>query len=85
MSGSNYFFLTLPLPPLPQPYLASDQSTGRGHSPIHQYKIGLKFADRGPAHQNKSQIPLQLVPPIRKLPQASYPYLSEGRQTITEN
>ena len=29
---------------------------------------------------NKTQIPPQSVPPIRKLPQASYPYPSEGRQ-----
>ena len=35
--------------------------------------------------QNKTQIPPQPVPPIRKLPQASYPYLSEGIQNGNHN
>ena len=36
--------------------------------------------DPCPAHQSKTQIPPQPVPPIRKLLQASYPHPSEGRQ-----
>ena len=48
--------------------LASGQTTGREHSPTHQQKIGLKFTDHGPAHQNKTQFPPQSVSPIRNLP-----------------
>ena len=36
--------------------------------------------DPCPTHQSKTQIPPQPVPPIRKLPQASYPHPPEGRQ-----
>jgi len=36
-------------------------------------------------HQSKTQISPQPVPPIRKLPQASYPYPSEGRQNKNHN
>ena len=42
-----------------------------------------RFTEHGPTHQNKTQIPP--VPPIRKLPQASYPYPSEGRQNGNHN
>ena len=65
--------------------LVSDQTTGREHSPAHQQKIGLKITKHGPAHQNKTQLSPQSVSPIRKLPQASYPYLSEGRQNENQN
>ena len=37
------------------------------------------------AYQSKTQIPLQPVPPIRKLPQASYLYPSEGRHNENHN
>ena len=36
-------------------------------------------------HQNKTQFPPQSVSPIRKLPLASYPCPSEGRQTENHN
>ena len=36
-------------------------------------------SEHGPFHQNKTQIPPQSVSPIRKPPQVSYSYLSEGR------
>ena len=39
----------------------------------------------GPAHQNKTQFPPQSVSPIRKLPQASYPSPSKGKQTENHN
>ena len=63
--------------------LASGLTTGRERSPAHQQKIGLKIY-----HQNKTQIPPEPVLPIRKIPQASYPYPSGDRQrktTVTEN
>ena len=41
--------------------------------------------ENGPAHQNKTQFPPLLVSPIRKLPYASYPYPSEGRQNENDN
>ena len=48
--------------------LASGQTTGREHSPACQQKIGLRFSEHGPAHQNKTQFPPQSISPIRKLP-----------------
>ena len=48
--------------------LASGQITGREHSPTLQQKIGLKFTEHGPAHQNKTPFIPQSVSPIRKLP-----------------
>ena len=65
--------------------LVSDQTMGREHSPAHQQKIGLKITKHGPAHQNKTQFSPQSVSPIRKLPQASYPYPSESRQNENHN
>ena len=56
---------------------------GREHSPTHQQKIGLKIC--WPTHHSKIQIHPQPVPPIRNLPQASYLYPSEGRQTENHN
>ena len=38
-----------------------------------------------PAHQNKNQFPPQSVSPIRKLPYASCPYPSVGRQDENNN
>ena len=38
-----------------------------------------------PVHQSKIQFSPQPVPPLRKLPQASYPYPSEGRQNENHN
>ena len=37
--------------------LVSGQITGRGYSPTHQEKIGLKITEHCPAHQNKTQFP----------------------------
>ena len=67
------FWRRSPLKPLPHHSLASGQTIEREHSITHQQKIGLKIYRAWPS-------PLQPVPPIRKLPQASYPYPSEGRQ-----
>ena len=55
---------------------ATDQTTGREHSPTHQQNIGLKICLAWPCPQNKSKteqdpVSPQPVPPIRKLPQAS--------------
>ena len=47
--------------------------------PINR-KLDYRFTEHGPAHQSKTRIPPPPVPYIRKLPQASYPHLSEGRQ-----
>ena len=41
--------------------------------------------EHGLTHQNQTQFPQQLVSPIRKLPQTSYLYPSEGRQTENHN
>ena len=38
-----------------------------------------------PTHQSKNQNPPQSVPPTRKPSQASYPYPSDGRQTMKHN
>ena len=45
----------------------------------------LNWTEHGSTHQSKTQIPPWLVPPIRKLPQATYPYPSEGRQNENHN
>ena len=66
--------------PLPHHSLSSGQTTGRKHSSTHQEKIRLKVYWAWPRPSEQTQIPLQPVPPIRELPQASCPYLSEGRQ-----
>ena len=55
----------------------------RTHSPAHQQKIGLKIYWAWP-HPSKKLSP-QSVSPIRKRPQASYPYPSEGRQNENHN
>ena len=52
----------------PSSSLASGQTMGREHSPVLEQKIGLKFIEYGPVHQNKTQNPHQSVSPIRKLP-----------------
>ena len=43
------------------------------------------ITEHGPTHQSKTRIPPQPVPPVRKLPQASYPLSSEGRQNENHN
>ena len=55
------------------------QHGGNTAPPINR-KLDLRFTEHGPAHQNKTQVPPQSVSPIRKLPEASYPYPSGGRQ-----
>ena len=60
--------------------LALGQTTGREHSPTHQQKIGWKTYWVWLHPSEQTQIPPQPVPPIRNLPQASYPYSGEGRQ-----
>ena len=63
--------------------LASSQTAGREHRPTHQQKIGLKIYCVWPHKSSKTQFIPQPVPPIRNLPQASYPNPSEGRQKKT--
>ena len=72
------FWRKSPLPPLPLPVWPC-QTTEREHSPAHQQETGLEIYWACPAHQNKTHIPPQPVPPIGKLPQISHPYPSEGR------
>ena len=64
---------------------ASGQTRGREHRPTHQQKIGLKIYWSWLPHQNKTQFSPQSVSSIRKLPEASYPYSSEGRQNENQN
>ena len=47
----------------------------------HNWATELNWTEHVPAHQNKTQIPPQPFSLIRKFPQASYPYPSEGRQS----
>ena len=44
----------------------------------------LNWTEHTPAHQSKTQVPPQPVPPIRKLAQASYSQLPEDRQKKQE-
>ena len=60
--------------------LASGQTMGREHSPAHQQKIGIKIYWVWSHPSEKDPHSPKPVPPIRKLPQASYPYPSESRQ-----
>ena len=72
--------------------LASGQAIGREHSPVHQQKIELKIywawphpSEQDPVSPRCPSTSPQSVSPIRKLPQASYPYPSEGRQNENHN
>ena len=60
---------------------------GGHHYPYHISASGQTIGrEHSPTHQNKTQIPPQPVgPPIRRLPQGSYPYPSEGRQNKNHN
>ena len=51
----------------------------------HDWATKLNWTEHGLVHRNKKQFALLLVCPIRKLPQASYPYPSEGRQNENHN
>ena len=61
------------------------QTRGREHSSTHQQKIGWKIYWIWPCPPEQTQFSPQPVPPIRKLPQASYPHPSEGRQNESQN
>ena len=61
------------------------QSSGREHSPTISRKLDLRFTEHGLAPQSKTLFSLQPVPPNRRLPQASYPHPSEGRQNENYN
>ena len=74
--GGPHYCITLTLP------LAWGQTTGREHSPTHQQKIVLKIYWVLPCLPEQEP---HLVPPIRKIPQASYPHPSEGRQNESQN
>ena len=39
-----------------------------GNTGLPIKRIGLRFSEHGPTHQNKTQFPPQSVSPIRKLP-----------------
>ena len=52
---------------------------------VSQWSRTRRFTEHGPAHQSKTQFYPQPVPPIRKLPQASYPHPSESRQNGNHN
>ena len=58
---------------------------GGNTGPPNNRKLDWKFTGNGSAHQNKTQLPSQSVSPIRKLPQASYLYPSDRRQTENHN
>ena len=58
---------------------------GENTAPTHQQKIGLKIYWAWPGPQSKTQLPLNPVPPIRKLEQVSYPHPSEGRRNENHN
>ena len=60
------------------------QQGGNTARPINR-KLDYRFTEHGPVHQKKTQCPPQSVSSIRKLPQASYPSPSEGRQTENHN
>ena len=51
----------------------------------HQYKIKLKIYWAWPHQPEQDSVPWQPFPPIRKLPQASYPHPSEGRRNENHN
>ena len=61
------------------------EDSGREHNHIHQWKIGLKIYWAWLCPPQQDPVFPQPVPPIRKLPQASYPYPSEGRQNENHN
>ena len=61
----------------------SGQTTGHVNNPLINRKLGKDILSM--AHQNKTQFPPQSVSPIRKLPSASYPSPSEGRQNENHN
>ena len=58
---------------------------GGSIAPPISRKLDERFTEYGPAHQSKTQFSPQPVPPIWKLPQASYPHPSEGRQKESQN
>ena len=57
---------------------------GNTAPPINR-KLDYRLLSMNPAHQCKTQIPPQPVPPIWKLQEVSYPYLSEDRQNENHN
>ena len=61
--------------------LSLGQTKGGDHSPAHQQKIGLKIYWAWPCTSEQDPNSPQQVPSTRELPQASYPYPSEGRQS----
>ena len=84
------FWRSLPLPSLPLPYshypyhsLAKLQEGNT--APTHQQEIVLKIYWAWPFPSEHDQTPPQPVPSIKKFPQASYPYPSEGRQNENHN
>ena len=58
---------------------------GGNITPPIKRKLDSRFTEHGPTHQHKTQVPPQSVSPIRKLPLASYPYPSEGRENENHN
>jgi len=78
------FWRRSPLLPLPLSQFRPNYREGiQPHSSAENWVKDLLSMLR--PHQSKTQIPPQLLPPIRKLPQASYPHPSEGRQNENHN
>ena len=63
--------------------LVSGQKTGRAYRLTNQLKIGLKIYWAWTCPWEQTQFPPLSVSPFRKLPWASFPYPSEGRQNET--
>ena len=64
--------------------LVSGQTTGKGHSPTHQQKIGQKIYWAWPYPSEQDPVSPS-ISPIRKLPSASYLYPSEDRNNENHN
>ena len=80
------FRRSLPLSSLPPPEFGLRSNHKEGTEPHPSTENWIKrFTEYGSAHQNKTQFPPQSVSPIRKLPQASYPYPSKGWQNEKHN
>ena len=81
----KYFLGRSPLCHYSYHSLASGQTRGREHSSTHQQKTGWKIYWVWPCPPEQDPVFPQPVPPIRKLPRASYPHPSEGRQNESQN
>ena len=58
---------------------------GGNTAPPISRKLDQRFTDHGPSHQSKTQFYPSPVPTTRKIPKASYPHVTEGRQNEKHN